>query len=370
MFSRHDANLYSNLLISRLFLQNFYQANYIRANLVIGMAGGFSDDFSDKVNADMNSLPPGTANEHVVPRQGTPPGARAVLVERPSGATTIQFGFPIAVTRSHPDYAALLVINSYFGVGLTSRLFLSLRESRGLTYSPRSFPRYYGGSVLRGRQEQIFQVYISEVDSIESAHFATRVAMYEFNKLMMNGLSEESFDIQRGSFINSLNLLAQTQSSLLDDAMDDEYHGMEEGFVAYMTTELESLTVDKVNEVITMHLQDQNVSFVFVTSDATDLRNRLIDETISTVTYPSDPPFALIEEDSIISNWTLGFDAENVQIIPVAQVFETMLGNEVNNTATTGGGAALSSSSAQCDAKFSSLATFIGFLTGVSLNLF
>ena len=91
--------------------------------------------------------------------------------------------FQLRVTRSHPDYAALLVINSYFGVGLTSRLFLSLRESRGLTYSPRSFPRYYGGSVLRGRQEQIFQVYISEVDSIESAHFATRVAMYEFNKL-------------------------------------------------------------------------------------------------------------------------------------------------------------------------------------------
>ena len=270
------------------------------------MAGGFPDEFPDMVNADMNSLPSGTANVHVVPRQATVPGARAVIVERPTGATTIQFGFPIPVTRSHPDYAALLVANSYFGSGFTSRLFVSVRESRGLTYSPRSFPRYYGGSALRGRQEQIFQVYISEVDSTENAHFATRVAMYEFNKLIENGMNEESFDIYRGSLLNSLNLLAQTQSSLLDDAMDDEYHGID-GFVDYVTAELNSLTLDKLNAVITEHLQDENVTFVFVTSDATNLRDRLVDETVSMVTYPTEPPAELAEEDQIISDWPLGF---------------------------------------------------------------
>lgn len=66
---------------------------------------------------------------------------------------------------------------------------------------------------LNDSNKQIFQVYISEVDSTETAHFAIRVALYEFNKLIANGLSEESFDLNRDSFLASLNLLAQKQRS-------------------------------------------------------------------------------------------------------------------------------------------------------------
>ena len=342
-------------------VRSFYQEKYVRANLLLGMAGGFSDEFRERVNADLNSLPSGTANEHVVPSQILAPGVRAVLVERTTGKTSIQFGFPIPVTRSHPDYAALSVANSYFGSGFTSRLFTSVRELRGLSYSPRSYARYYGGSVLRGRQEQIFQVYISEVDTTEAAHFATRVAMFEFNKLLTDGLSEEDFELNRGSLLNSLNLLSTTQSSLLDDAMDDEYYGMTESYVSYMTTELQNLTLARVNEVASEHLQNENVTFVFVTSDATDLRDRLVNETVSTITYPSEPPPELLDEDKIISNWTLGFDGDNVQIIPVAQVFETTFGDSPASTSTL----PVDSSGAISSIRFSMIALF-GLLAGVA----
>ena len=354
-------------------VRSFYQENYVRANLLIGMAGGFSDEFYNKVNADFNSLALGNMTEHVVPRQFIASGARAVLVERTTGKTTIQFGFPFPVIRSHPDYAAMLVANSYFGSGFTSRLFVGVRESRGLSYSPRSYIYYYGGSALRGRQEQIFQVYISEVDTTESAHFATRVAMYELNKLITIGMSEEDFEINRGSLLLSLPLLATTQSELLDDAMDDQYYGIED-FTSYLTDQLGNLTLVRVNEAITEHLQDENVTFVFVTPNSTDLSNRLANETISTVMYLSEQPPELLEEDKIISNWTLGF--ENVQIIPVALVFETTVGdvvnssNVTNSTTTIGIGSNASptsglSSGASLNVKFSIAMLLVGFLAGL-----
>ena len=317
-------------------VRTFYQENYNRANLLLGMAGGFSDQFLRKVNTDMNSLPLGNATEHIVPRPKTTPGARAVLIEKETGKTTIQFGFPISVTPSHPDYAALWLINTYFGSGFTSRLFVSVRELRGLSYSPRSYHRYFRGSVLRGRQEQIYQVYISEVDTTETAHFATRVAMFEFNKLINEGIDEEDFEINRVSLLNSINLLDQTQSDLLNSALFDQYYGIED-FASYMTSELSNLTLNRVNEVISDHLQDENVTFVFVTSDAENLRDRLVNETISTATYPSEPSPELLAEDEIISNWPLNFDSNNVQIIPVSQVFETAGGDAPTDPNDTGG---------------------------------
>ena len=40
----------------------------------------------------------------------------------------------LAVGIKHPDYIPLKLINTYLGNGLSSRLFVELREKRGLAY--------------------------------------------------------------------------------------------------------------------------------------------------------------------------------------------------------------------------------------------
>lgn len=65
------------------------------------------------------------------PRSGA---RRVVAVDRPgSEQVAVALGHT-ALHRAHPDYLALRVANQVFGAGVSSRLFLDLRERRSLTY--------------------------------------------------------------------------------------------------------------------------------------------------------------------------------------------------------------------------------------------
>ena len=55
-------------------------------------------------------------------------------------------GFTTPITNQHPDFAAMQVFNCIFGAGMTSKLFLNIREKMSLCYSIGS--GYYGGKGL------------------------------------------------------------------------------------------------------------------------------------------------------------------------------------------------------------------------------
>lgn len=55
-------------------------------------------------------------------------------------------GFTTNITNRHPDFAAMQVLNTLFGAGMTSKLFMNIREKMSLCYSIGS--GYYGGKGL------------------------------------------------------------------------------------------------------------------------------------------------------------------------------------------------------------------------------
>ncbi len=59
--------------------------------------------------------------------------AETVKTIQPNQQAIVMLGYP-APALSSPDYVALKLINSYLGGGLSSRLFVELREKRGLAY--------------------------------------------------------------------------------------------------------------------------------------------------------------------------------------------------------------------------------------------
>lgn len=72
------------------------------------------------------------------PQTGRAAPAGIHLVDRPGSVQSeIRVGH-IGVERLHPDYPALLVMNTLFGGAFTSRLNLNLREKHGFTYGVRS----------------------------------------------------------------------------------------------------------------------------------------------------------------------------------------------------------------------------------------
>lgn len=310
-------------------VKDFHADNYTRANLVLGMAGNFSDEFLARVNRDLAKLPEGAVAKFALPQPEKIHGHEALIVQKETRANAVSFGFPIDVTRSHPDFAALWLVRSYLGEhrSTNSYLFQRIREIRGMNYGDYAYIEYFPRGMFQfhpdanlGRQQQIFQIWIRPVETAENAHFATRVAMFELHKLISAGMTEEDFEATRNYLLKFVNILTKTQDRQLGYALDSKYYGIGE-FTGAIAENLKKLTLSDVNRVIKQHLQDENIKFVFITKDAEGLRDRLVNETTSAITYQSEKPAELLAEDKIIQDYKLNFTADKVRIMPVSEVF-------------------------------------------------
>jgi predicted Zn-dependent peptidase len=114
-------------------IRDFWRATYRPVNTVVAVAG---DVAHDEV-ADLASRAFGTGNGAVpgfAAAPALPAGERAILRAR-RDATQAQLivGVP-ALERDHPDAWILAVLNAILGDGMSSRLFLQVREAQGLAY--------------------------------------------------------------------------------------------------------------------------------------------------------------------------------------------------------------------------------------------
>jgi zinc protease len=89
-------------------VRGFIKANYTRANLTLGLAGDAPADLRSRLQGALAALPEGAASPAQQGVAGrSPKGIEIEIIEKDTRATAISFGHPIAVTRSHPDFAAL-----------------------------------------------------------------------------------------------------------------------------------------------------------------------------------------------------------------------------------------------------------------------
>lgn len=124
-----------------------------------------------------------------------------------------------------------------------------------------------------GRSEQIFQVWLRPLRSNNDAHFATRTALFELDKLIKEGMSKADFEATRNFLINFVPQMVASQDRQLGYALDSQFYNTDE-FVKYVTEQLQSLSVDDINRVIKENLQTDNIHYVFITGDAKDMAKR------------------------------------------------------------------------------------------------
>ena len=146
--------------------------------------------------------------------------------------------------------------------------------------------------------------------------------MRELQKLVDQGMTEEQFELTRKFLRNYILHYAPTTSMRLGYALDDVFYGISGHYLDLFRKMLDELTLDEVNEAIRKHLQVQNVKVVFVTRDARALKDALVNNTPSPIQYPAPKPPEILEEDREIANYPLQVSAENVEIVPVDQVFQ------------------------------------------------
>ena len=307
----------------------FYRDYYTVANITVGLSGGYPETFPANVSNDLQKLGAGLRALLDVPAAPMPEGKKAVLIQKETPGVAVSFGFPIELRRGDPDWVALWLARSYFGEhrSTNSHLYQRIRETRGMNYGDYAYIEYFPRGMFQmqpgtnlGRQQQIFQVWIRPVRSNNDAHFATRVAMFELDKLISEGMSESDFEATRAFLSKYVALLTDGQSRQLGYALDSQYYGID-NFSDYVREELGKLKLDDINRVIRENLSTDNVQYVFITHDAANLRDRLVSDAPSSMTYDAELPAEVLAEDAVIAVQPLDFDADDVSIMPAEAVF-------------------------------------------------
>jgi predicted Zn-dependent peptidase len=113
-------------------IHRFWSTFYRPANVVVAAAGDIAHEEVVRLAAEAfgrgNGAIPGYA-----PAPRIPVGEQFVRATRPTTQAQLIVGVP-GLRRDHPDQWTLSVLNAVLGDGMSSRLFLEVREERGLAY--------------------------------------------------------------------------------------------------------------------------------------------------------------------------------------------------------------------------------------------
>jgi len=113
-------------------IRDFWRLTYRPANTVVAVVGDLAHDEATGLVTTAfgsgNGAVPGFAPAPVLPA-----GPRVRTGRRDTSQAQVAIGVP-ALHRDHPDAWTLAVLNAVLGDGMSSRLFLSVREDLGMSY--------------------------------------------------------------------------------------------------------------------------------------------------------------------------------------------------------------------------------------------
>ncbi|HUH12040.1 MAG TPA: pitrilysin family protein [Longimicrobiales bacterium] len=199
------------------------------------------------------------AGEEPAAAEFEPDGAVAettlFVVDRPGAVQSeIRIG-DVGVARSHPDYFALLVMNTVLGGAFTSRLNMSLRERHGFTYGARS------GFSFR-RLPGPFSVDAAVGTEVTAA--AVREALAEVRALREDGATEEEVAAARDYLAGVLPLRLQTVGQVAARLADLFIYGLPEDYLREYPQRIQAVSAADVRRVARERLRPERLAIVVV----------------------------------------------------------------------------------------------------------
>lgn len=303
----------------------YHQPGILSRGLTAAIGGTYPDWLPRRIEEDFGA---GEAALLKVPFPFEPDSNGALFIEKPARSVAVSLGYPIMVTRAHPDYAALLLAVSILGQHRQSsgRLFQRMRQIRGLNYGDYAYIEYFPGGMYEleppvnlMRSREIFQLWIRPV-AREQALFTIRLALYELERLIAEGITAEEFERGRNFLTKYTRLLVKTRSIELAYLIDSEFHGVPP-HVEFLERQLAGLTLERVNEAIRLHLRPDRWKLVCTGPDMAGLRDAIVSNALSPMTYNAPKPVDIIAEDEIVSRKEIALREQNTRVVPVEEMF-------------------------------------------------
>ncbi len=182
-------------------LRAFWERLYRPGNALFAIAGNFDWDRLIHRLGDLFSAWAGKGEP--VPAGRPQLGNRLVIQHHDGQQEHIGMAAP-GVTYGDPDYYAAQLLSEIFGGGMTSRLFVEVREKRGLVYAVSS---RFGASSVTGR------MYLYAGTTPEKAHETMQVIIEEMRKLEAEGVTADELRRAKVQLKSELVMHAETSSA-------------------------------------------------------------------------------------------------------------------------------------------------------------
>jgi zinc protease len=191
--------------ITREDLVEFHQTYFRPDNIVISIAGRITP--SDAIAQLEEVFGDWQTTAEVLPKLYIPSPSvepQKLLKPQQTQQSIVMLGY-LATEVNSPDYAALKLLSTYLGNGLSSRLFVELREKRGLAYEVSAFypTRLYSAS---------FIVYMGTAP--ENTSIALSGLRNEVDLLHNIPLSEDALQTAKNKILGQYALGKQTNAQI------------------------------------------------------------------------------------------------------------------------------------------------------------
>ncbi len=310
-------------------VKDYYRRRFLQGNITLGLVGGYPAEFPQRMEEDFATLPEGHTPPLDLPAQRRPQGLEFMIAEKQTPATAISMGFPVSLSRADDDFFALWIAGSHFGEHRQSlsHLFQKIREERGQNYGDYAYIEHFiqGRGKFPGtnycRQQQYFSIWIRPLANT-NRHFVLRQTLRELRKLVEEGIPEERFRLTQQYLLNYIRLYAQTLQERLGWKMDSRYYGYDD-FLAEARKRIARISHEQVNAAIRKYLDFENVYVAVITQDAQALKEALVANAPSPISY-SNPnmPKVILDEDLIIQSFPLDVTPDKIRISAAKNFFQ------------------------------------------------
>ena len=332
-------------------IKSHYKNYFTKNNLMIGIAGNYPKDFISNLKKDLAKLSDIKPVISQIPKAVMPEGYKVEIISKDNAfGSAIFMGFPIELTKSNNDFAALMVANSYLGEHRKSygKLYQQIRETRSMNYGDYSYIDWYQGGGQNMLQpsgtprnssyfsmwirpvqiaKQLKQQYPDEMKDLKlgQAHFAIRMAVRELSRIVESGISKADFEATRTFLRSYMKLYIKSPDQQLVYLMDSRFYGRKD-YIKEMDKLLAGLSAADVNKAIKKYLQVSNMYISIVTdkSETQALKESLTGNLDSPMSYSnavkSGLPKEVLAEDDQVAKFPL--NVKSVEIINSGDTFK------------------------------------------------
>ena len=234
----------------------FHKKYYSPKTSAIALVGDFNtEEMKKKLNDLFKDWAPADSTAVKKKRVDFKPFSknRVMLINKEDSRQTTFLIGGWGVEYSHPDFVAISLVNTILGGRFTSWLNTELRIKSGLSYGARSgFNQRSDAGTFS----------MSSFTATPTTERALDLALQVMERLQKEGIDEETLRSGKNYMKGNFPRRYESPGSQVGFLTAMHVYGIDEDYINSFTSDLESVTPEKVKEVIKKYFPAENLQFV------------------------------------------------------------------------------------------------------------